>query len=400
MKKNISNYTFNASEKTVTFNDYSNIEIEKILQISNVKTAEIIYSPLNFGDSINRKGTISGNILTLSYNTSSMNNFDPLQIWYDDGVYNNYDYNNNLLVTTPSISGIQDNGSPEGVMLTKPVESDLVKIPFRPQTYSYLAGGTDNSKLGNVSYIQSGFYQNPDGSASFVNMTCPQQTSGNTAYSNLSFNFYGSKLGIRFYRRPASNSNPDIISIIIDGISTHIDFTHPLSDNVPFLSTNYDQETCYIVAKDLPDFRADGTPIAHTATIQMGSSTTQKNELYVFGIAVEKRMGYEERDRVGGVFGSGQLSASFAAVSMGVNDQIAAGVRKIMYYNTDTFSHVVQIQAAYNAGSFVLIKTLYLSAAGTAGDSQEIDFSISTANQLQHKADVASKINYAVIGSY
>lgn len=97
MKKNITNYTFNTSEKTITFNDYDNIEIEKILQISNVKTANIIYSPMDFGDSINRKGNASGNVLTLAYNTISMNNSDPLQIWYDDGVYNSYDLNNCLL---------------------------------------------------------------------------------------------------------------------------------------------------------------------------------------------------------------------------------------------------------------------------------------------------------------
>lgn len=103
MKKNIKNYTFNTAKKIVTFNDYTNIEIEKILQISNLKTAEIIYSPMNFGDSINRKGTVSGNVLNLTFDTTSMNNSDPLQIWYDDGVYNNYDSSNNLLVKSSCI---------------------------------------------------------------------------------------------------------------------------------------------------------------------------------------------------------------------------------------------------------------------------------------------------------
>lgn len=98
MKKNITNYIFNAANKTIIFNDYTNIEIEKILQISNVKTAEIIYSPMDFGDSKKRKGNVSENILSLSYDTTSMSNSDPLQIWYDDGVYNAYDLNNYLLV--------------------------------------------------------------------------------------------------------------------------------------------------------------------------------------------------------------------------------------------------------------------------------------------------------------
>lgn len=99
MKKNIINYTFNSAQKTIKFNDYANIEIEKILQISNVKTAEIIYSPINFGDSVNRKGTVTGNVINLSFNTTSMNNSDPLQIWYDDGIYDSHDSDGNLLIS-------------------------------------------------------------------------------------------------------------------------------------------------------------------------------------------------------------------------------------------------------------------------------------------------------------
>ncbi len=80
MKKLITNYNFDASEKKITFSDYTSIDQEGLLLITNVKTNQIIY---NFADA-NAGGTVSGNQLTLTYNTTSMLDTDPLQIYYDD----------------------------------------------------------------------------------------------------------------------------------------------------------------------------------------------------------------------------------------------------------------------------------------------------------------------------
>ena len=80
MKKLIKNYNFDASEKKITFSDYTSIDQEGLLLITNVKTNQIIY---NFADA-NAGGTVSGNELTLTYNTASMLDADPLQIYYDD----------------------------------------------------------------------------------------------------------------------------------------------------------------------------------------------------------------------------------------------------------------------------------------------------------------------------
>lgn len=81
MKKLIENYIFSPSEKTITFVDYGQINLEGILLITNVKSNTIIY---NFSDATTG-GTVSRNILTLTYNTLSMGVSDDLQIWYDDG---------------------------------------------------------------------------------------------------------------------------------------------------------------------------------------------------------------------------------------------------------------------------------------------------------------------------
>lgn len=84
MKVHVQNYTFDKTAKTVTFTDYTTIRLDSILLIVNVTTGNtIIY---NFADST-VGGTVATNVLTLTYNTSSMNNADKLLIYYDDNAF-------------------------------------------------------------------------------------------------------------------------------------------------------------------------------------------------------------------------------------------------------------------------------------------------------------------------
>ena len=79
MKKLIENYTFNPTTKEIVFLDYTTIDLERILIVTNVTINTIIY---NFANSL-QGGSIDGNVLTLNCNTSSMNNTDKLQIYYE-----------------------------------------------------------------------------------------------------------------------------------------------------------------------------------------------------------------------------------------------------------------------------------------------------------------------------
>ena len=79
-KKRITTYTFDASENTITFSGA--MEIEGFLLITNVVDNIIIY---NFADPL-LGGSIVSNVLTLTYDTSSMSDTDELMILYDDGV--------------------------------------------------------------------------------------------------------------------------------------------------------------------------------------------------------------------------------------------------------------------------------------------------------------------------
>jgi hypothetical protein len=84
-KVRISNYTFDASEKKVTFSDYATINLDAILLIVNVTDNIIIY---NFAD-VSLGGTVATNVLTLTYSTTSMDDADKLLIYYDDTRLNN-----------------------------------------------------------------------------------------------------------------------------------------------------------------------------------------------------------------------------------------------------------------------------------------------------------------------
>jgi len=82
MKILVTNYTFDASEKTVTLTDFNPVVLEQVLLITNVTDQIIIY---NFADTA-KGGTVTGAsaVLTLEHDTTSMADGDDLQIWYDD----------------------------------------------------------------------------------------------------------------------------------------------------------------------------------------------------------------------------------------------------------------------------------------------------------------------------
>jgi hypothetical protein len=80
MKVLFEDYTFNAASKQITFNTTDVITLEQMLIVTNVTTNKIIY---NFADPA-LGGTISNNVLTLTFDTTSMSDPDKLQIFLDN----------------------------------------------------------------------------------------------------------------------------------------------------------------------------------------------------------------------------------------------------------------------------------------------------------------------------
>lgn len=79
MKKLVTSYTFDASAKTVVASAFTSLE--NILLITNVTDNVILY---NFADPT-KGGSLSGTTLTLTYDTTTMDDADKLQIFVDDG---------------------------------------------------------------------------------------------------------------------------------------------------------------------------------------------------------------------------------------------------------------------------------------------------------------------------
>ena len=80
MKILFEDYSFNAATQQITFNTDSIISLEQLLVITNVTDNVIVY---NFADPT-KGGTISNNVLTLTFNTTAMSSSDKLQIFLDN----------------------------------------------------------------------------------------------------------------------------------------------------------------------------------------------------------------------------------------------------------------------------------------------------------------------------
>jgi hypothetical protein len=76
----VESYSFDASAKQITFSTYSAISIERVLLVVNITDNVIIY---NFSNP-SLGGTAATNVLTLTYNTTTMDDADKLMVFYDD----------------------------------------------------------------------------------------------------------------------------------------------------------------------------------------------------------------------------------------------------------------------------------------------------------------------------
>jgi len=69
-------YSADMSAQTITITGLETLTIERILKVTNITDQEVIYDSSDAG----KGGTISGNVITLEYDTTSMSDSDSLQI--------------------------------------------------------------------------------------------------------------------------------------------------------------------------------------------------------------------------------------------------------------------------------------------------------------------------------
>lgn len=147
MKKRLTGYTFDASEKTVVHADFSDITLEGIQLITNTTDNIIIY---NFADAT-KGGTLSTDTLTLTYDTTSMSDTDKLMILVDDAV------------TTQTVSGTVTanlSATDNQVLDDIKVDTEAIEIAVEAIQAGQLADGhnvtVDNSTGAAAVNIQDG----------------------------------------------------------------------------------------------------------------------------------------------------------------------------------------------------------------------------------------------------
>jgi hypothetical protein len=101
MKTIVREYAFNKTAKTVTLPNVVGLRLEGFMLIVNSTRQTVIFDPTTVG----LGGTLSGNVLTLAFDTSTHADTDALQIYYDDGVW---DSDQNLIMLQRILEAIRN----------------------------------------------------------------------------------------------------------------------------------------------------------------------------------------------------------------------------------------------------------------------------------------------------
>lgn len=106
-KQVIQNYTFSASGRTITLNDFSTVHVERLALITDTTTNQVLY---NFADNSIATAAVAGNVIALSSLPSGVGTSDRLRIDYDclpgDPVYAG------MAMSGDVASGAADSGEP------------------------------------------------------------------------------------------------------------------------------------------------------------------------------------------------------------------------------------------------------------------------------------------------
>ena len=275
----------------------------------------------------------------------------------------------------PQIAGVHDDGTDEGSVRARIVRGDLVRVPFRNNDLSFVQNG-----ISTASMQFNGLHSNDDGSGTGVFLSAK---TGLTNGCGIKFTLYGPVFGLR-WQRGASG----YLGVIIDGVAYPVRQLDKLQHN---LAAGSDNECLWIVAEDLDP------GMAHTVEIYLTVGDLGANKsLTLYGYIAARSAGYQDLPRL--LMHPTTPVASVPAAATAITGISSSGVRahrKVFYANTDAVARKVTLKAS---GS--VFKVLYLAAAGTAGDSGEVDFGdlYAAGTTITHEADAAGVVNFLEIG--
>lgn len=271
----------------------------------------------------------------------------------------------------PQITGVQDDGSPEGVVKSKLTRGQLVKMPFVDGKYSLdnvfgTAGASYNKGAGQV---------NSDGTGTQLFVSVPT-----TSALRIVQTFYGTVFGVRWFR------NATDFAVVIDGVAYRVTSTLKEPETASAITSAAEFENLTVVADDLPD----GPHVAEFVFTNPTGGTLTWN---LHGYLVEARAGHGTFSRVAGVANATTVPATATAI-MDVNFK---SLRKVFYWNTDTVTRTVTIKQ-----NDLTIEVITLPAASGAtfdpGDFVALQSTATGASSFGHVCDLAGKVNFLPIG--
>ncbi len=144
----ITNYTFNASAKTVTLTDYVTIDILHMRSVYNMSTLTYIYQ--EYTDD----GSCAGNVFTFGGSNDEMSDTDLLRIYYDDTSTTTYIPVNTISIASANGFGGSSSG---GTTPTLTLNTTITGLLAGNGTALYAAvSGTDIKTVGGFSLLGSG----------------------------------------------------------------------------------------------------------------------------------------------------------------------------------------------------------------------------------------------------
>lgn len=279
----------------------------------------------------------------------------------------------------PQANGWVDDGTESGVIRTRSVRSDLVRVPFRDGHITY------NGSSAIVT--REAWQENADGSASGFLVSVAAAATAPAIIEHL---FYGRVYGIRLLQNYNSpNIGPGItdFGINIDGKSYPVSGAYTRQDTNTS-STFPNGEAVLVIADDLPNG-------PHKATLIFPAHPTINAQWGLLGFAAERAAGYEPLERVAlfgtsAVLGTSDTALSALYRSSSVS-KTGRGVYGAVFYNSTASPVIVTIKN--NATD---IYALTVPANGSADWTLPHLVSVISAN-LKFRAATATAVTVTVI---
>jgi len=146
MSRLVTNYIFDSANREVTFTKLSSIVLNDIDTITNIATDP---DTVIFDASISGKsGTVSGNILTLDYDTTAMSDKDNLRIFYEDQTASSSPSSSVTVTNFPAVQPISGTVSTGGL-----TDAELRVSPVPVTGTVTITGGGDASAANQTTEI-------------------------------------------------------------------------------------------------------------------------------------------------------------------------------------------------------------------------------------------------------